>query len=148
MDGGGGQDFRTCLTIQINITAPAVAVTKRPISPYAARPRRPNTRPPRIDPTIPSARSISTPYPWPRMICPASQPAKMPMRTCQIRYIAQPSSLIFRSRSLVHFAHGHARGVPALEPLGVDGFHGDHRPRRHLRHDGFRFGDGQVRRAV
>src|SRR5262245_17540528 len=55
-----------------------------PITLYEAIPSRPNTKPPRSDPTTPTTRSPTRPNPVPRMIFPASQPAMIPMRMSRI----------------------------------------------------------------
>src|SRR5579863_4802422 len=64
-------------------TAPTNAVNNRPISPYEANPTTANSQPPRIDPTIPTTKSTSTPIPCPLTTLPAKNPARIPMRMVQ-----------------------------------------------------------------
>ena len=66
-------------TIHNNTIAPTVEVTRLPIIPPAAIPKRPNIQPPSTAPIIPTTRLTIKPKPPPLINLPAIKPANIPI---------------------------------------------------------------------
>src|SRR5712671_5038643 len=79
-----GIRYLSLRAIQIRKIAPRVAVTILEINPpIGAKPTSRTRKPPTMAPTMPSAMSMSGPYPEPLMILPAAHPAIKPTRMTQ-----------------------------------------------------------------